>query len=95
MPHFDADQWSVLLITVIFGAARLIVAAFAIRPLMFQLGQKAMFPACPRYSALPRTGTPLDAVGMFQKCPSAIFALQQITSRRRHPRRLLHLFDNG
>jgi hypothetical protein len=37
MPHFDADQWSVLLITVIFGAARLIVAAFAVRPLMSQL----------------------------------------------------------
>jgi hypothetical protein len=34
MPHFDADQWSVLLITVIFGVARLIVAAFAVRPLM-------------------------------------------------------------
>jgi hypothetical protein len=33
MPHFDADQWSVLLITVIFGAARWIVAAFAVRPL--------------------------------------------------------------
>jgi hypothetical protein len=30
MPHFDADQWSVLLITVIFGTARLIVAAFAV-----------------------------------------------------------------
>jgi len=29
MPHFDADQCSVLQITVIFGAARLIVAAFA------------------------------------------------------------------
>jgi hypothetical protein len=37
MPHFDADQWSVLLITVIFGAARLIIAAFAVRPLMSQL----------------------------------------------------------
>src|ERR1700686_977000 len=33
MPHFDADQWSVLLITVIFGAARWIFAAFAVRPL--------------------------------------------------------------
>jgi hypothetical protein len=33
MPHFDADQWSVLLITMIFGAARSIVAAFAVRPL--------------------------------------------------------------
>jgi hypothetical protein len=40
MPYFDADQWSVLLITVIFGAARLTVAAFAVRPLMSQLGQK-------------------------------------------------------
>ena len=40
MPHFDADQWSVLLITVIFGAARLIVAAFAVRPLMSQLWVK-------------------------------------------------------
>jgi hypothetical protein len=38
MPHFDADQWSVLPITVIFGAARLIVAAFAVRPPMSQLG---------------------------------------------------------
>jgi hypothetical protein len=37
MPHFDADQWSVLLIIVIFGAARLIVAAFAVRPLISQL----------------------------------------------------------
>ena len=36
--HFDSDQWSALLITVIFGAARLIVAAFAVRPLMSQLG---------------------------------------------------------
>src|ERR1700730_14088769 len=33
MPHFDADQWSVLLITVIFGAARWTFAAFAVRPL--------------------------------------------------------------
>src|SRR5437667_7229969 len=31
MLHFDADQWSVLPITVIFGAARLIVAAVAWR----------------------------------------------------------------
>jgi hypothetical protein len=40
MPHFDADQWSVLPMTVIFGAARLVVAAFAARALMSQLGQK-------------------------------------------------------
>jgi hypothetical protein len=40
MPYFDADQWSVLLITVIFGGASLIVAAFAVRPLMSQLGEK-------------------------------------------------------
>jgi hypothetical protein len=39
MPHFDADQWSVLVITVTFGAARWIVAAFAVRSLMSQLGQ--------------------------------------------------------
>jgi hypothetical protein len=40
MPHFDADQWSVLLITVIFGAARWIVAAFAVRPLMVTVGDR-------------------------------------------------------
>jgi hypothetical protein len=43
MPFFDADQWSVLLITVIFGVARLIVAAFAVRPPMSWLRQERRF----------------------------------------------------
>jgi cell division protein FtsL len=96
MPHFDADQWSVLLITVIFGAARLVVAAFAARPLISQLGQKAMFPACLRYFHLIlELGRCSMQSACFKTATAATFALQQISSRRRHPRRLLHFFDNG
>jgi len=53
MPRFDADQWSVLLITVIFGAARWIVAAFAVRPLMSQLRQTRRFDSALLTSGLP------------------------------------------
>ena len=59
MPHFDADQWSVLLITVIFGVARLIVAAFAVRPLMSQLGRertRRVAVECPFYPEVTDIG---------------------------------------
>jgi hypothetical protein len=41
MPHFDADQSSVLSITVIFGPARLIVAAFCRSSANVSVGSKS------------------------------------------------------
>jgi hypothetical protein len=71
MPHFDADQWSVLLITVIFGAARWIVAAFAVRPLMSQLGQLLRQLAA---SGLPRSTDIFRAAYLFRLVPGAAVA---------------------
>lgn len=62
MPHFDADQWSVLPITVIFGAARLIVAVFAVRPLVSQLWVKRATLTAPVTSGFPLILLPVSEV---------------------------------
>jgi hypothetical protein len=79
MPHFDADQWSVLLITVIFGAARLIVAAFAVRPLMSGLGHSRQFDGAPITSALPLR-TDIGSIGLHvSKVPEAAISRRLIS----------------
>ena len=67
MPHFDADQWSVLVITVIFGAARWIVAAFAVRPLMSQLVKSAILSFGRSLAVCPDKQTFSELVGMSQR----------------------------
>jgi hypothetical protein len=53
MPHFDADQSSILPITVIFGPARLIVAAFCRSSANVSVGSKSDLTSWNRMSVSP------------------------------------------